>query len=183
MIKPSAQICAAHHELLSALVLAHSSPDEPEILSTYAEDGWGLLVAALRAWRAGQPVDLARLDEEDQMIFSGVQYALTHPEWLQTLPGDAREEAASAIAQMIFSATWGDHDALDLLSSMREAAADLGQDGSTAHAFVCIVEGARRVSEITVACPQADIALVVAVIEQLTRLEQDDAPEVPHSAS
>ncbi len=173
MIKPSAQICAAHQELILAMLAARASAEEPALMQTYAEDGWHQLVAALRAWRAGQPVDVACLDDEDRMILAGLDYAVAHPRWLDTLADEARDEAAAALAQMIFSATWGDHDALDLLSSMREAATDLGQDGSTAHAFVLIVEGARSASEVTAACPQADVGLVVAVLARLDVLERD----------
>lgn len=173
MTKPSAQVCAAHQALIVAMLSARASVEEPALLQTYEQDGWHQLVAALRAWRAGQPVDAARLDDEDRMILAGLDYAEAHPQWLDTLADEARDEAAAAIAQMIFSATWGDHDALDLLSSMREAATDLGQDGSTAHAFVLIVEGARSATEVTTACPQADVGLVVAVLLRLAELEHD----------
>ncbi len=175
MNKPSAQICAAHQELITALLHAQSEPDEPRILHLYAEDGWTALVAALRDWRAGRSPTPDLLDEEDQAILAGLDYARAHPHWLATLADEARDEAAAAIAQMIFSATWGDHDALELLSSMREAAADLGQAGSTAHGLVAMVEGARDLTEITTACPQADVLLLRAVLARLTVLENDDS--------
>ncbi|WP_407276358.1 hypothetical protein [Halothiobacillus sp. DCM-1] len=173
MIKPSAQICAAHQELIAAMLDAPSAAAEPAILQTYAEDGWRQLVAALRAWRVGQPVDLTLLDEEDQMIFAGVQYAHAHPDWLPALADEARHDAAQSIARMIFSATWGDHDALELLSSMREAAADLGHTGSTAHALVQIVEGARALPDILADNPAADAGLIEAVLDRLIELEAE----------
>ncbi len=177
MQKPASQICATHKELITAIVasqqLGQITPDAISQIEQYQNNGWAQLAHTLNSWLNGSEPDLARLDEEDQQIILGIQYALTEPEWLDSLHLEAQTEAAAAIAQMIFAATWGDFDALELLSSMREAAEDAGVEQSAAHAFVAMVEGARDLAQLQHDFPNADADLLAAVLNRLVLSEQE----------
>lgn len=177
MQEPAIQICAVHQELISTMADFRRSDEvsaaATNLIEQYHNDGWIKLAHVLNAWLNGAEPDMALLDEEDQEIIKGIQHATEHPQWLDSLAEKAREEAAQGIAQLIFAATWGDADALDVLSNMREAAHDSGIEHSAAHAFVAIVEGERDASLIERQYTQADPVLIRLVIERLEELEQE----------
>ncbi len=177
MQKPASQVCAAHSELITAVVASRRAEQPHEsaiaLIEQYRNDGWVQLAHVLTTWLNGAEPDIARLDAEDQHIVFGIEYATQRPEWLDTLRDEARQEAAQAIAQMIFAATWGDFDALELLSSMREAAEDAGVEQSAAHAFVAMVEGERDLTRLHKKYPNAEGNLLTAVLNQLTQRETE----------
>lgn len=177
MQQPAIQICAAHQELITTVAASRRNGEATEattgLIEQYHNDGWVKLAHVLNTWLSGAEPDMALLDEEDQEIVRGIQHATEHPEWLDSLASDAREEAAQGIAQLIFAATWGDQSALDVISNMREAAQDAGVERSAAHAFVAIVEGERDASSIERLYPQADPLLIQLVIERLEKLESE----------
>lgn len=177
MHEPAAQICAAHHELITKVADSRRnneiSNEAKEIIEQYHNDGWVKLTHVLNTWISGAEPDMALLDEEDREIVRGIERATDHPEWLDSLAEKAREEAAQGIAQLIFAATWGDDSALEVISSMREAAGDMGIEQSAAHAFVAIVEGERDAPSLQEQYPQADPILIRLVVERLAQLEND----------
>ncbi len=175
MQKPASQICATHIELITAVADSRRAgqfhPTAQTQIEQYQKNGWVQLAHTLTAWMNGAEPDLARLDAEDQQIIFGIDYATTQPDWLETLSDQAQTEAAESIAQMIFAATWGDFDALELLSSMREAAEDAGVNQSAAHAFVAMVEGERDIHQLHQMFPMAEQSLLNAVLHQLIEKE------------
>ncbi|OYY55575.1 MAG: hypothetical protein B7Y53_03625 [Halothiobacillus sp. 28-55-5] len=175
MQKPASQICATHIELITAVADSRRAgeilPAAQTQIEQYQHNGWVQLAHTLTAWMNGAEPDLARLDAEDQHIILGIDYATTQPDWLETLGDEAQTEAAESLAQMIFAATWGDFDALELLSSMREAAEDAGVNQSAAHAFVAMVEGARDIDQLHNKFPMAEQSLLNAVLNQLIEKE------------
>lgn len=177
MQEPATQICAVHQELIASVAASRQNDTLSEattaLIEQYHNDGWVKLAHVLNTWLNGAEPDMALLDEEDQEIIRGIEHATHHPEWLDSLPEKAREEAAQGIAQLIFAATWGDQSALDVLSNMREAAQDAGVEQSAAHAFVAIVEGERDAKSIEHQYPKADPLLVRLVIERLKILESE----------
>jgi hypothetical protein len=177
MQKPASQICATHIELITAVAdsrrAGHLQPAAQSQIEQYQKNGWVQLAHTLTAWMNGAEPDLARLDTEDQHIIFGIDVATTQPDWLETLSDQAQTEAAESLAQMIFAATWGDFDALELLSSMREAAEDAGVNQSAAHAFVAMVEGERDINRLHAAFPHAEQGLLTAVLHQLVQREQE----------
>lgn len=177
MLKPAMQICAVHQELITQIANSRRTgvltDSATTLIEKYENDGWVKLAHVLNAWLNGAEPDLALLDEEDQEIIKGIDYATAHPEWIDSVADEAREEAAQGIAQLIFAATWGDQSALELISNMREAASDVGIKKSAAHAFVAIVEGARDANDIESRFTEADPLLIRAVIARLTALEKE----------
>ncbi|MGC8697286.1 MAG: hypothetical protein ACP5Q0_02335 [Halothiobacillus sp.] len=177
MQQPASQICAAHIELITAVAdsrrAGHLYPAAQSQIEQYQNTGWVQLAHTLTAWMNGAEPDLARLDAEDQQIILGIEYATTEPNWLETLSDQAQTEAAQSLAQMIYAATWGDYDALELLSSMREAAEDAGVYQSAAHAFVAMVEGERDNEKLHQQYPKAEQSLINAVLNCLIEKEQD----------
>jgi hypothetical protein len=177
MQNPAVQICAVHQELITTVAASLRDGVITEttsgLIEQYHNDGWVKLAHVLNAWLNGAEPDTGLLDEEDQEIVKGIEHVTEHPEWLDSLADNAREEAAQGIAQLIFAATWGDPTALDVISNMREAAHDAGVERSAAHAFVAIVEGERDASTIEQHYPQADPLLVRSVIARLEKLESE----------
>lgn len=177
MREPATQICAVHQELIAIVADSRRNDELSDattgIIQQYHNDGWVKLTHVINTWLNGGEPDMALLDEEDQEIIRGIQYATEYPDWLDSLADKAREEAAQGIAQLIFAATWGDPGALDVLSNMREAADDAGVERSAAHAFVAIVEGERDVAHLEQKYPQADPLLIRLVIERLKKLESE----------
>ncbi|SRR6056297_2533716 len=181
MTNVSSQVAAAHLELIEAVSTALASPQSTTTAGTvamaaidrYREDGWNDLAEALKRRLAGGTVDTAALDEEDRKILAAIERATDEPQWLQEVADQAEVEAAEQIAALILAATWGEHDALAALNEMREAAKAAGVQGSTAHAFVAIVEGERRLDVLLERNENAQTGLVERTLTALAQREQE----------
>ena len=177
MEKVSSQICAAHIELIEQVAGAigerHPAEQAQLLIARYREDGWIELARALQGWLEGETPDDGSLDHEDSQIVAGISRAAENPQWLADLAERARAEAAQGIANLIYAGTWGDHDALEVLAHMREAARESGIRQSAADAFIAIVEGERDLERLLADHPQADPALIKAVFEQFQVLEAE----------
>jgi len=172
----SSQICAAHIELIAHMANAIDQSNHADVvplIDRYREDGWTDLSHALSAWLEGKEPQTEGLDDEDTQIIAGIQQALAEPAWLDSLADQARQEAAGSIAALIFAGTWGDHDALEALAHMREAAREAGLKHSAAEAFVDIVEGERDVQKLIDQHTEADPELLRAVMAQFNALEEE----------
>ncbi|MFN2381294.1 MAG: hypothetical protein ABR561_01915 [Guyparkeria sp.] len=180
MTDVSSQVAAAHLELIEAvsLALAQTEPDTSArtaamlVIDRYAEDGWSDLSKVLKARLAGETTDETRLDEEDRMILMATERAAREPDWLEQVVEQAEIDAAEQIAALILAATWGEREALEALNEMREAARAAGIEGSTAHAFVAIVEGERRLDSILGSHENAQTGLIDRILAELDRREQ-----------
>ncbi|WP_322520389.1 hypothetical protein SR882_06195 [Guyparkeria halophila] len=181
MTDVSSQVAAVHLELIEAVGAALASSKSTATADTaallaierYREDGWNDLAKALRRRLAGKTVDASTLDEEDRMILAAIERATDEPQWLQHVAEQAEVEAAEQIAALILAATWGERDALAALNEMREAARAAGVQGSTAHAFVAIVEGERRLDALLESHENAQTGLVGRTLAALALREQD----------
>lgn len=171
----SSQICATHIELIEQMahVLDQRQPviDVTPLIDRYRTDGWLDLSRCLTTWLEGIAPDTDELDQEDAQIVAGIQRAMAEPAWLASLADQARQEAANGVATLIFAGTWGDHDALEALSHMREATRESGLENSAADAFIAIVEGERELEKLLADHPQADPDFLRAVFERFRTLE------------
>ncbi|RRQ24040.1 hypothetical protein D5687_04715 [Guyparkeria sp. SCN-R1] len=180
MTDVSSQVAAAHLELIEAVSSALTLPEATPTAGTaamlaidqYREDGWNALAEALKRRLAGRTVDESTLDDEDRMILAAIDRATDEPRWLHRVAEQAEVEAAEQIAALILAATWGERDALAALNEMREAARAAGIQGSTAHAFVAIVEGERRLDALIESHENAQAGLVERTLVALTQREQ-----------
>ncbi len=180
MTDVSSQVAAAHLELIEAVSGALAAPESNPTAGTaamlaidrYREDGWNALAEALKRRLAGRTVDDSKLDDEDRMIVAAIGRATEEPRWLHRVAEQAEAEAAEQIAALILAATWGERDALAALNEMREAARAAGIEGSTAHAFVAIVEGERQLGTILKSHENAQAGLVESTLVALAEREQ-----------
>ncbi len=188
MTHVSSQVAAAHLELIEAMSHALAPhPSDPAAravalatIERYREDGWQHLADALTTRLAAETAedgtpDEAQLDEEDRMILAAIQRAAREPQWLEGVVEQAEIEAAEQIAALILAATWGEHEALEALDQMREAAEAAGMPDSTAHAFVAIVEGERDLNTIVANHANAQAGLIERCLAALERREHGSA--------
>ena len=177
----SSQVAAAHLEFIqpvsAALAAAPVSADQHDAarlaIAHYRESGWTTLCEAVEARLAGRSFGGDALEEEDEMILAAIERAATEPEWLDRVVAEAEAEAADHVAALILAATWGEREALAALNEMREAAQAAGVEGSTAHAFIAMVEGERQRTALVERHPNAQVGLVEATLAALTRRERD----------
>ncbi|QGT78441.1 hypothetical protein GM160_05745 [Guyparkeria halophila] len=187
MTDVSSQVAAAHLELIEAVgaALAATAADTPARtaalyqIDRYRQDGWHALADALGARLAGEEagrggqLDESRLDEEDRMILAAAVRAARDPGWLSQVAEQAEAQAAEQIAALILAATWGEREALAALNEMREVARAAGMEGSTAHAFVAMVEGERNADALLATHVNAQAGLTQRTLAALDRLERE----------
>lgn len=171
----SSQVAAAHRELIAAVSHALRDPAALPLARAstahYREKGWNALCAALSARLDGLPVNPDGLDDEDLTILTAVDKAAADPAWLAEAEKQAESEAAEQMAALILAATWGERDALAALTEMREAADSAGLTGSTAHAFVAMVEGERQLERLQADYPDSQSGLLAATLAALSHQE------------
>ncbi|MFO7582979.1 hypothetical protein [Guyparkeria sp.] len=176
MTRVSSQIAAAHIDLIRAIAGAVGEQVDPSearaAIERYREDGWSALADALEQRLAGQPVDASSLDDEDRVVLDAVENAASNPAWLDAVEAEAEAEAAEQIAALILAATWGEREALAAINEMRETAESAGVAGSTAHAFVAIVEGERDIDCLSRDFPESRRGLVNATLAAVRRQER-----------
>ncbi len=177
MTRVSSQIAAAHIDLIRAVCKAidgraNATDDARSAIEHYREDGWSALADALERRLAGQPVDSSALDDEDRVLLEAVEAASVDPDWLDTVEAEAEAQAAEQVAALILAATWGEPEALAAINEMRETAEDAGVRGSTAHAFVAIVEGERDADRLRRDFPDARRGLIDATLAAVQRQER-----------
>ncbi|MFP4251140.1 MAG: hypothetical protein ACOCY2_01740 [Guyparkeria sp.] len=187
MTDVSSQVAAAHLELIEAITTALSpQPDTTariaarSMIVRYREDGWQALADILESRLADRSDDIpeasrSTLDEEDRLILSAIDRAIAEPDWLEGVVEQAEIDAAEQIAALILAATWGEREALAALNEMREAAQAAGVDGSTAHAFVAMVEGERNRHTLLATHVNAQAGLVERTLDALERRERDES--------
>ncbi len=187
MTDVSSQVAAAHLELIEAITTALSpQPDTTariaarSMIVRYREDGWQALADILESRLADRSDDIpeasrSTLDEEDRLILSAIDRAIAEPDWLEGVVEQAEFDAAEQIAALILAATWGEREALAALNEMREAAQAAGVDGSTAHAFVAMVEGERNRHTLLATHVNAQAGLVERTLDALERRERDES--------
>ncbi|MFW6020975.1 MAG: hypothetical protein ACOCPR_02675 [Guyparkeria sp.] len=188
MTDVSSQVAAAHLELIEAITAALSpQPDTTariaarSMIVRYREDGWQALADILDSRLAGRSDEIpaassrSTLDEEDRLILSAIDRAIAEPGWLEGVVEQAEIDAAEQIAALILAATWGEREALAALNEMREAAQAAGVEGSTAHAFVAMVEGERNRHTLLATHVNAQAGLVERTLDALERRERDES--------
>lgn len=171
----SSQVAAAHLELVDAVSHALREPAALPLarasIAHYREKGWSALCGALGARLEGLPVNHLDLDDEDLAILAAIDRAAVDPAWLAMAEKQAETEAAEQMAALILAGTWGERDALAALTEMREAAESAGLTGSTAHAFIAMVEGERQLERLQADFPDSQDGLLVATLDVLTQQE------------
>ncbi|HSH84475.1 MAG TPA: hypothetical protein VK979_04865 [Guyparkeria sp.] len=181
MSNVSSQVAAAHLEFIEPIsaCLASKEPSLAQqdavavMIATYREEGWSDLCRATVALLAGQATDEAALDDEDRMILAAIEQAAKEPGWLEGAVTEAEAQAAEQIAALILAATWGEREALAALNEMRAAAQAAGLTGSTAHAFIAMVEGERELDALLGAHKNAQTGLIERTLAALSDQERD----------
>ncbi len=177
----SSQIAAAHLEFIEPIsaCLASKEPSPAQqdavavMIATYREKGWDNLCRAAEALLAGQTTDGPTLDDEDRMILAAIEQAAREPGWLEDAVAEAEAQAAEQIAALILAATWGEREALEALTQMRAAAQAAGLTGSTAHAFIAMVEGERELDALLATHENGQTGLIERTLAALSGQERD----------
>ena len=176
MTRVSSQIAAAHADLIravsAALRDALDRADARAAIARYREDGWSALADALEMRLADESVDTSALDDEDRAVVEAIEAATRDPAWLDAVEAEAEAGAAEQVAALILAATWGEREALAAINEMRETAESAGVTGSTAHAFVAIVEGERDIDRLLRDFPYSRRGLVNATLDAVRRQER-----------
>lgn len=169
------QIIETHAALICAC--AHAARDGSadgarDALDQMAEDGWEALVTALRGLIDGNGADTDGLDREDRVIVSAVERGIEDP---ATLPDpDARpdpELAAPGLAQMVFEATQGDHEALETVAALSASLEQTDGDNRVGTGLIRMVEGDRDPLALTEGADDYEARLLKAILGELESLE------------
>ena len=179
----SSQVAAAHLEFIEPIIAAlpDAKPSGAQrdaaafAIAHYRDNGWQDLCDVVQARLDDQKLDPAgrNLDDEDRMILAAIDRAAAEPDWLRRAIKEAETEAADQLAALILAATWGEREALAALDEMRDAAQAAGMRGSTAHAFIAMVEGERGLDTLIANHPNAQNGLIEATLTALARRERD----------
>ena len=174
------QIAAAHHDLNNLILATQDHPDQLNALARRLDDmhndGWHALVHTLRL-RFGlpaEPIGTATLDNEDHAILALLDYAQSQPDEFAALAAQSADantqHAAHALAALIYAATQGEHEALEALAELHQAA-DTPEALAASAAFIRMIEGERQPDVLCRDLPNQQAALIQAVLASLEDLE------------
>ena len=173
------QILATHAAFVRQVVeFADDSArarDLETLLQRAADNGWGALVAALRAILKGRrdAAALQGLDEEDRVlaeaVLRGLQNPATLPE-LQQAPDAAL--AAPGLAHLIHAAATGNAQALVLVGNMADQMRKVGGDMTRlAGRLRPLINGERHAERLCQGLGAQGQQLVLRILDELARLE------------
>jgi len=173
------QIVEAHTGLIHRVVIGCQNrgkvPDLEEILDQAEQNGWLQLVAAIRKILAGarDTSMLNGLDEEDCIIIQSILASLQNPANLPDLSdGVNGAMAAPGIAAMVNGARKGNVETLQLLGNMAQQMLQAGGDMARLAAILRpLVQGERDAEKLSRGMSPEGQKLVVAIIEELARLD------------
>jgi len=173
------QIRQVHAGFIHAVVAAAQRPElraELEKTLKIAEsNGWTDVVAAARSIVSGRRDSglLARLDEEDLAIVTGILEGLQNP---ATLPDPKAQadagQAAPGLAYMIHLAGRGRVEALEALAGMGDQMVEAGGDMAQLGARLRdLINGQRDADRLCEGMGEKGRALMGSILEELTKLE------------
>jgi len=135
MFERKQQIIQSHAGVIVQVVQSIANPQlmpqTEEILKVSEKNGWNDLVAIIRRIIRGERDEslLAGLDEEDQTIATAILMGIQNPATLPD-PNKAADAsmAAPGIAHMVYQASTGNAEALQIISQMAEQMSQAGGD-------------------------------------------------------
>lgn len=171
------QILAAHAGLVHAVVkTCHNRdllPQLEQLLKLSEENGWTMLVAAIRRILGGSR-DLSLLqglDEEDRVITEAILRGLQNPETLPDLnTAIDPDHAAPGLASMVAAARQGNVEALRALADMATQMGSAGGDmARLASALSQMEQGEEDVEKLSRGMSPAGVKLVEMVVGELKK--------------
>lgn len=173
------QIIEAHTGLIHRVVIGcqdrQKVPDLDDILKQAEQNGWLQLVAVIRKILAGarDTTLLNGLDDEDRVIIQSILHGLQNPDTLPDLgAGVNGAMAAPGIAAMVNGARRGNLETLQLLGAMAQQMLQAGGDMARLAAILRpLVQGERDADKLTAGMGGEAQKLVVAILDELARLD------------
>ncbi|MBL7002694.1 MAG: hypothetical protein ISR69_01535 [Gammaproteobacteria bacterium] len=172
------QIIQAHAGVIVQVVQTVQNPaimpQMEEVLSVSEKNGWGEVVVAIRKILAGsrEPSLMQGLDEEDSTIVEAILMGIQNP---QTLPDPNQKPdaslAAPGIAHMVFEASKGNVQALEIVSNMAEQMSHAGGDMKNLSAIIKkLIDGERERKVLIKGMGTQGKQLVDKILEELHTL-------------
>ena len=159
------------HAVATACLKPELLPQAQQMLGQAEQQGWGVMVMALRQVIAGKRDRgvYAGLDDDDRIIVEAILRGIQDP---ATLPDPNQQPDASAaapgLAGLIHAAATGDVAALSALANMAEQMVKVGGDmGRLGGSMRRLVDGERDVDLLTRGMTAQGRDLVAKLVEEL----------------
>jgi len=151
-------------------------PQLEEVLTLSEKNGWGDVVVAIRKIISGSrdPSLMIGLDEEDSTIVEAILMGIQNPSTLPdpNLKADATM-AAPGIAHMVFEASKGSPQALEIVSQMAEQMNGAGGDMKNLGGIIRkLIAGERERKELNKGMGVQGRQLVDTILEELSKLSE-----------
>jgi hypothetical protein len=171
----SQQVIQTYAHFIHAVATACLKPEliqqARQMLGQAEQQGWGMMVMALRQVIAGKRDSsvYAGLDDDDRIIVEAILRGIQDP---TTLPDPSQQPDASAaapgLAGLIHAAATGDVAALSALANMAEQMVKVGGDmGRLGGSMRRLVDGERDVDLLTRGMTAQGRDLVAKLVEEL----------------
>lgn len=164
------------HAVVQACIQPAARPQLLAMLQAAEQQGWGRLVAALRAMADGKRdrAILLGLDDEDRVIAEAILAGLADPANLPPLDAQGNATAAApGLAMMIAAAARGDMAAFTTLANMAEQMLKAGGDMARLSAILRrLVDGERDTDLLTRGMGSLGRGLVLDILGELARLSR-----------
>lgn len=152
------------------------TPQLEEVLTLSEKNGWGDVVVAIRKILKGsrEPSLVMGLDEEDSVIITAILNGIQNP---ATLPDPNQKAdasmAAPGIAHMIYEASKGSPQALEIISQMAEQMSGAGGDMKNLGGIIRkLINGERERKELNKGMGTQGRQLVDSILEELSKLSE-----------
>jgi hypothetical protein len=175
------QILSVHAELIRLVVnacgnLEKTNALEP-VLKASENNGWTSLVERIRKVLSGHrdPSLLNGLDEEDRVIVDAILRGLQDPSTLAQLEQQpiGPEHAAPGIALMIYGASHGDPQALQMIGTMAQQMMSMGDDmAKIAGRVRALINGEREPEILCKGMQSTGEKLMLNILAELKKMEQ-----------
>jgi len=178
MFERKQQIIQSHAGVIVQVVQSIANPQlmpqTEEILKVSEKNGWNDLVAIIRRIIKGERDEslLAGLDEEDQTIAAAILMGIQNPATLPD-PNKAAEAsmAAPGIAHMVYQASTGNAEALQIISQMAEQMSQAGGDMRNLGGIIRkMINGERDPKVLSKGMGTQGRQLVDSILEELHKL-------------
>jgi len=178
MFERKQQIIQSHAGVIVQVVQSIANPQlmpqTEEILKVSEKNGWNDLVAIIRRIIRGERDEslLAGLDEEDQTIATAILMGIQNPATLPD-PNKAADAsmAAPGIAHMVYQASTGNAEALQIISQMAEQMSQAGGDMRNLGGIIRkMINGERDPKVLSKGMGTQGRQLVDSILEELHKL-------------
>jgi hypothetical protein len=178
MFERKQQIIQSHAGVIVQVVQSIATPQllsqTEEILKVSEQNGWNELVAVIRRIIKGERDEslLQGLDEEDSTIAAAILLGIQNPSTLPDAnkPADA-SMAAPGLAHMVYQASTGHVEALQIISQMAEQMSQAGGDMRNLGGIIRkMINGERDATVLAKGMGTQGRQLVDSILEELHKL-------------